>query len=358
MTVKFAGTWHKTKDGGLAKCMTEEGRPCSKHADGEHITADDLESAYESMYANSSDDQGLSENHAESLKRRMASMHENARGAVGDIKDIMNDGIDSLMDKATTMRDDAVAKVAETRDAAVERANALRDKAVLAKDGVIHGMTAFKEYISSFAARMFPGIHGIGADMAARQAQADEEMTDKERMAAQASHPMRVARSHDHVPSGFDDYDDYTDSFNNAAARSFINDDTVMYGSASMMPPSFQPGDEFVGTSPVTASAQPMRATGTGTCVINARRGLAGILHGGGSFTMAGGTKYRILAVSERKIIGADGSITTEPIFVMEARSSVSMRNRAAGLLGRMASRLSGDPVAPRQHATSSVFAV
>lgn len=54
---KFAGTFHQNKQGDWVKCITEGGKPCSRHASGEHIKGTNLEEALETLHED--DDFGL-----------------------------------------------------------------------------------------------------------------------------------------------------------------------------------------------------------------------------------------------------------------------------------------------------------
>jgi hypothetical protein len=47
----FAGTFHQNKQGDWVKCITEGGKPCSRHSGGEHIRGADLEEALENLHA-------------------------------------------------------------------------------------------------------------------------------------------------------------------------------------------------------------------------------------------------------------------------------------------------------------------
>ena len=46
----FAGTFHRNRHGDWVKCMTEGGRPCSRHAGGGHIAGADLEAALATLH--------------------------------------------------------------------------------------------------------------------------------------------------------------------------------------------------------------------------------------------------------------------------------------------------------------------
>lgn len=48
---KFAGTFHRNGHDEWVACMTEDGRPCSRHAGGEHIKGATLEDALTAYYA-------------------------------------------------------------------------------------------------------------------------------------------------------------------------------------------------------------------------------------------------------------------------------------------------------------------
>jgi hypothetical protein len=54
----FAGTFHRNKKGDWVKCVTEGGRPCSRHCGGEHIKGANLEEALKNLHAD--DEFGLS----------------------------------------------------------------------------------------------------------------------------------------------------------------------------------------------------------------------------------------------------------------------------------------------------------
>lgn len=47
-----AGTWYEGKDGKPHPCMTEDGKPCSKHAKNQHIgnSYEEAEQAIEAKY--------------------------------------------------------------------------------------------------------------------------------------------------------------------------------------------------------------------------------------------------------------------------------------------------------------------
>jgi hypothetical protein len=46
----FAGTFHRNRQGDWVKCITEGGKPCSRHCGGEHVKGADLEEALASYY--------------------------------------------------------------------------------------------------------------------------------------------------------------------------------------------------------------------------------------------------------------------------------------------------------------------
>lgn len=56
---KFAGTFHQNNQGDWVKCITDGGKPCSRHASGEHIKGANLEEALEALHED--DDFGLSD---------------------------------------------------------------------------------------------------------------------------------------------------------------------------------------------------------------------------------------------------------------------------------------------------------
>jgi hypothetical protein len=74
---KFAGTFHKNKQGDWARCITEGGRPCSRHTAGEHIKGANLEEALETLHKD--DDFGLGYNRVSEHADKNATLSVNGR---------------------------------------------------------------------------------------------------------------------------------------------------------------------------------------------------------------------------------------------------------------------------------------
>lgn len=122
----FAGTFHRNRRGDWVKCVTEGGKPCSRHSGGEHIRGADLEEALENLHAND-DVHGLQKNgtliHHVSSDTTVESLAQQIFPDTPSAIDISHELLDDAERAFNAMTDTQVQSVSDYTDSMFTTAN-------------------------------------------------------------------------------------------------------------------------------------------------------------------------------------------------------------------------------------------